>query len=314
MQPKSVSTTIGPLRALGTEWLFEFFDTTVDIPLVTLHIENSMREFEEHYSRFLPHSEVSKLNRERILTDSSEEMCALLALAEKFYRDTDGVFNAGLGSVLEAHGYDASYSFTSNEQATTTVPVLPFTDCVQITNRTVTLRGIGNLDFGGFGKGFLIDKLALSLQKVFNLKYFVINGGGDIFVTSDYGTPITLYLEHPLEKNTYLYSIEIQNAALAASSPFKRRWKDQHNVIHTHLLDGTNAQRLISHAAFTVADTALMADTYATVASALGHDEIRCATIIGAQSVAYTIIDTDSKKILKSASFPTLTPLVQEKI
>jgi FAD:protein FMN transferase len=247
---------LGPFKKLGTMWWFEFFDIPEsNTEPLTERLLTEMDRFEKAYSRFLPDSVVTRLNDSGVLTAPSTEFCALLRIAEKAYIDTKGVFNIAVGNYLEQTGYDAQYSFES-KGATPVVPVL--SEVLVVDDTQITLKNGARIDLGGFGKGYLIDRLAELLVNEKWSAQFLINGGGDMYVTHDVGSPITIGLQHP-QNDSQVGSLPLQDMGFAASSPYLRRWKDQHNKVHHHLVGNADAG-----AVYVVGPDALTADIWAT--------------------------------------------------
>lgn len=255
------------ISALGTQFYIEIFDT--DIDQTTLNatygsVQFLLSTFEEHYSRFKKTSLVSQLNTDKILTNPPAQFIELVTLGLKLYDDTDGMFNMLVGETLNARGYDSNYSFIATAEPESTPN--PH-DVLTIETGKITLTA-GQIDLGGYGKGFAIDLIAKHLKSECGYTYFFINGGGDIYGTSDNGTPITVYLEHPLEAETFLGSTAILNQGFAASSPYKRSWVHKgatyHHIINTNQDPPTNS--ILCDASFIIADSCVQADAFATIA------------------------------------------------
>ncbi len=254
------------ISALGTQFYIEIFDT--DIDQTTLNatygsVQCLLLTFEEQYSRFKESSLVSQLNTNKILSNPTAQFIELVTLGQKLYDDTDGMFNMLVGETLNARGYDSNYSFIANAEPKS-IPN-PH-DAVTIETGKMTLTA-GHIDLGGYGKGFVIDLIAKHLKTEYGFKYFLINGGGDMYGTSDNGTPIIIYLEHPTEPYTYIGSTSILNCGFAASSPHKRSWVHNgttyHHIIHTQT-ESHSAK--LCDASFVIADTCVKADAFATIA------------------------------------------------
>jgi FAD:protein FMN transferase len=246
-------TTWGPLKALGTEWRFEFFQP-VDSRIQRL-IYDEIYRFEALYSRFLSDSFVSLINKNRELSEYTDEFKTLLELGLTYYRQTETVFDISIGNVLEARGYDTDYTFSAKAVDEKNTPI---TDLLHI-GETIVLQGIGNIDLGGLGKGFLLDKLARIFLE-HGVEYFLINGGGDIYGTSDHGQPIELLLENPIQPGHTFKSITIYNESLCASSPHKRIWSSEGKQ-YNHFI-GSESEDPVS--VFVLAPTATIADMLAT--------------------------------------------------
>ena len=252
--------------ALGTRFYVELYDEVASPhrEKITTDIVLFLTQFEKRYSRFLFDSVVSTLNRERTIFHPDQEFMSLLEYGRSLSRRTQGLFNMLLGETLEGRGYDNTYSFIPTLTKESNYPN-PHTD-LKIAPHAVSLYN-GHLDLGGFGKGYVIDALSAYLQKTYDLKYFLINGGGDIYATSNYGSPFTMYLEHPLVADTFLGTTEILNQGFAASSPHKRSWVHT-GITYTHIVDtkAKSHKSSLCDASFVIADTCVDADAFATIA------------------------------------------------
>ena len=256
-------------EAIGTHFWIEIFDEISNEVLLATksHLELLCSDFNEHYSRFRTDSQISILNRERRLDNPSKECQGLLSYGKGLYLRTHTTFNILTGHILEARGYDANYSFTAIPSLASLKICNPLTD-LTISDEAVTLS-CGNLDIGGYGKGWLIDILAADLLS-HGIKYFLVNGGGDMYATSDDENPISIYLEHPTESGKYLIETTLHNQGFAASSPFKRQWSDK-GVTYTHIVSD---KEVLSLGAFTKATTATDADAFVTACGLLSEAEL----------------------------------------
>lgn len=256
-------------EAIGTQFWIEIFDEVHE------HEHTSIKDrcvlicsgFNLKYSRFLSDSDISVLNRERRLENPSAELVALLSYGKQLYVRSETTFNILTGHIVEARGYDASYSFVPTEDLDTLSMGNPVTD-LMIDEHEIVIS-CGNVDLGGYGKGWLIDLIAKDFLE-HNIRHFLINGGGDMYGTSDNGEPITIYLEHPLEDNAYLAETTLLNQGFAASSPFKRQWKVG-DITHTHIVTKGEVPQL---ATFAKAASATDADAFATVCLLLPEDQL----------------------------------------
>lgn len=263
-----MSTLLPPITALGTTWVIEVFE---DINKERLDgasgaVQSFLTTFNNSYSRFNSDSLITRLNNDRYLENPPAELIELLTIGQTWYKKTNCTFNILLEEELVRRGYDASYSFEEKvgedfapADPTTDLTISP--ECINLTR--------GRVDLGGFGKGYAIDRAAELLQSI-GLKYFLINGGGDIYATSDNNEPIAVYFEHPTEPGVFLGETTLCNEAFAASSPHKRQWKGV-NGNQTHLVNSTGVTT--SDATFVKAGTAVEADIIATT-SAVSDDAV----------------------------------------
>jgi thiamine biosynthesis lipoprotein len=267
-----MSTTF-TFEAIGTHFWIEIFDEISETKLKAAQgrLELLSSTFNEQYSRFRPDSQISILNRERVLLNPSEECRTLLTYGKELYLKSEATFNFLTGHLQEAQGYDATYSFTPNESIKKTI-CNPLTD-IDISKEKITLH-CGNVDLGGYGKGWLIDKLKDDLLK-HDIKHFLINGGGDMYATSTASDEaISVYLEHPTEAGKYLAETNIRNQGFAASSPFKRQWKHGDST-YSHIISEADVLKL---ATFVKAPTATLADVFGTVSLLVTEEKLLAIT------------------------------------
>jgi len=245
------------IDALGTRWWIEIFEDISEerSAVVKDDCASFISTFEANYSRFKSNSYISILNAERELQNPSQELIDLLTFGKTKYLETNTLFNIFTGHIQEAKGYDAEYSFMMSD--TIPLPGNPVTDLI-ISDSKIKLNGSAKIDLGGFGKGYLIDLLADFLKSTHTLKYFLINGGGDIYATSDNEKPIEIHLEHPTKPGTSVGTTTLLNQAFAASSPHKRSWTTPAGT-QNHIIGNAGDSSYIK------ADSAKEADVLATV-------------------------------------------------
>lgn len=266
-----MSTLLPAINALGTVWWIEVFAEISEArtQAVVDGLRSIIYDFENHYSRFKTTSLISQINNTGKLNNPDAMTVDILKRGQALYSKTGGLFNLLIGEILESRGYGKDYSFKPKEIIFTDPD--PLTD-LDISSEAITLKS-GKIDLGGFGKGYLIDLLAQELQNTYDLNYFLINGGGDMYATSDNGESITIYLEHPIQANEYIGTTTILNQGFAASSPHKRRWVVNNKKYH-HIVGKDKDAELEIDGVFTKSDNACDADASATTALLLNTEAI----------------------------------------
>lgn len=246
-------------EALGTKWII-LIDSKLNKD-TEIEIKKICIDFENNYSRFKPTSLISKYNIDKNIKQT-KEFSDLLKFGKELEKVSGGFFNPQIGKQLSKLGYG---------------------------NRKQ------GLDFGGYGKGWLINKIAEYLK---NNKYecFLINAGGDIFATQKSNSePWNVALEHPTNKELLIGTIKIKNQSLCGSSPFKRSWKE-----HNHLLNGkTGVSINKNRSVFTLAKNAKIADGLATTLNVVPKNKIQ--EIANIFSTEYLIIEDNNLE--KSKNF-----------
>ncbi len=284
-------------KALGTGWWIEIFqrgEAKFDVEKIKIRLEEEIKNFENKYTRFKNTSLLSELNTKKEIK-FDKEFFEILTLADKFNKNSGGIFNVFIKEKLEEKGY-------GKEVVVAEISKKDFSEIsatIQNDNKII-LKGNFGIDLGGIGKGYLIDKLSNILQNEFNLEYFLINGGGDIYVTSNYGEDIQFFLEHPINEGEYIYKIKIKNKAFCVSSSFKRMWNKEGKEVNHFISEGE-----VWATSYVVADRTVIADVFATVSCILSSDDTKLKNIYKNFDVEYLVIN-EVGKIFKSEGFPKL--------
>lgn len=186
--------------------------------------------FENRFSRFILSSEVNQFREGGAGTyEVSELFAVLLTRADQLRELTGGIYDPGLGGLLEHAGYDPTYRLESDQKVETfTLPKW------SLSGRKVTLDGPVVFDFGGIGKGYCIDLVAGMLERL-GYQYYLVEGGGDMYGTTKRdGSPYQVALEWPGKPDTAFGVVTLNHQAVAVSDSFKRRWQKWHHIIDPH--------------------------------------------------------------------------------
>lgn len=225
-------------------------------------------------SRFREDSELSRLNQlvgKEVFV--SEDMFSILTMAERFYKETKGIFNPGILTALEVNGYSKSIEAIRGTKLelvspSVTVAVPPYTLNKRL--QSVTLHT--KIDLGGIAKGWVIDRAAQYLEK---LGYGFINVGGDIRIFGHLPRPLNIGIENPFAESKIISSIQVKTGALATSTSRKRKWQMMNGEWAHHLIDtrtGKSSNSEIVSATVT-ASTAVQADVWAKTSLLLGEEK-----------------------------------------
>ncbi|HYD03923.1 MAG TPA: FAD:protein FMN transferase [Alphaproteobacteria bacterium] len=261
-------------------------------------LSQELIRFEAEYSRFKETSKLSQLNNSLgEWVSVSEEFIFIVKKALEYNKSTLGYFDITVKSTLDKIGYDKDYSFAekteketpknnmlhklkANIQDKIQSPIL-----IDEKNSKILIRK--QIDFGGIGKGYEIDKLAEILESN-NIEKYYINAGGDIKVKGEW----TLLLEHPDNLKMVIGKIPLKDGALAASAPNRRKWgKD--GKLHHLINPKTKKPADDMKAVFAMAKTGIDSDVYATSLFTAGFLEaIKLAKKL---KIEVLLISTDNK-------------------
>ncbi len=215
-------------EGIGTHWeiLYESVDKDGRDDKLKEEILQAVTDFDHRYSRFRKNSLVWQIaNSNKMRHKIESEMVEMLKFGKKLELATHGSFNPAVGYVMERIGYDSEYSFVpkTSEQH----PCLSWSldDSMLITPKPILF------DIGGWGKGFLIDRVS-SILTANNIDYFLVNGGGDIYgTTKPDGSAWRVALEHPNNDEQAFGLVEIRNSAIASTGPTKRKFGSLHHLV-----------------------------------------------------------------------------------
>ncbi|MEO8105574.1 MAG: FAD:protein FMN transferase [Candidatus Saccharibacteria bacterium] len=238
--------------------------------------------FEARFSRFQPDSELTKLNQAAgHKVALSAEFMELLAAARRASDATEGLFNPFILPALQRAGYRGSWPNPSVVDAQ-----LDYSDrAVRGMESLETGAGWARipidsaLDFGGIGKGYLLDLLANLAEKRttgywFSLGGDIISGGFD-----DGHQPWRLGIQSAHENGEIIAQVENRSGhrlAVATSGVTKRRGPRHGGAWH-HLVDPRSGQPSVSDVltASVVSDRACQADVLASCLVVLGTSKAR---------------------------------------
>lgn len=207
------------------------------------HCFELFRSFEARFSRFKEESELSRFNeRHQEKQIVSQEFFTLLRKSGEYHLFTEGLFNPTILPALEQEGYVKSRleGFTSPDMLhTNDSPILSLGN-IDMDEKSLTVDTHGaRLDFGGIGKGYIIDQIALFLRSRGYSDFFV-DAGGDLSAggkNTEKGYDFwAVDIEHPKYPNQSLATLMLTDKAATTSGINRRHWINGTQVKH-HIID-----------------------------------------------------------------------------
>jgi thiamine biosynthesis lipoprotein len=235
-------------------------------------------EFEARFSRFRVDSELSRFNATAgSETAISSEFHDLLVAARKLSLDTDGAYNPFILPALQQAGYIGSWP--SPQQADSRLDfssrrIFPISS-LNISDGKATIPADAALDFGGIGKGYLLDQLAdIAYDK--HVKGYWFSLGGDIICEgyNEAGEPWRIGIQAAIDPSTAIANTtNIDGGLMAvATSGITKRHGSQDGRSWHHLIDPRTGLPTDSDilTATVVSLKAVHADVYASCTVLLG--------------------------------------------
>ena len=225
-------------KAMGTDYSISVICRDEELANKIYKIaKNQIEEYENIFSRFLPASELSLLNKNKKMIVST----TFLEITQKAYSlfvKTRGIFNPLVS--VERFGYDREF-LKLNKNIDDSLYDIDFSSVIIDEEKSMITLGEGQkLDYGGFLKGYLADLISKKIIKDYpEVSGIIINIGGDIHtegLDSD-GNRFIFSIYNPISKKEDI-KIELFNQSLATSGIYKRTWFRNNKRVH-HILDSS---------------------------------------------------------------------------
>jgi FAD:protein FMN transferase len=223
-------------------------------------------------SRFLPDSDLSRLNRDPRACVPAESLLLRLASAAREAGElTGGLVDATLLSEIEGAGYRESME----TRAATGQPIKPAAAktagpsparswaLLSVDPEAGTIErppGVG-IDSGGIAKGLLADEVAATLSR---FPAFAVDCCGDVRIGGAAGRARQVRVEDPFGGRP-IGSLEVSDGGVATSGITRRAWKGASGVPAHHLLDPATGEPAFTGVvqATALAPNAFLADIHA---------------------------------------------------
>lgn len=218
-------TVVGEIGSSSAEELFNDIRATV-------------MAFERRFSRFVAESELNELNHKAgKWVNASLQMIDLLKLCKEMFFASNGLFNPLILPALQRAGYIGSWTSdvsvgsegTDYRSRKTSSPAE-----IEITDNKVKLPKDTAIDLGGIGKGYLLDLLSSSLEKL-QLKGYWLSLGGDILASGSDLDRIGWNIGIASARgNGTVASYETNDSLVALATSGVTKRKGKHNDVSWH--------------------------------------------------------------------------------
>jgi thiamine biosynthesis lipoprotein len=243
-------------------------------------VSREVWRIEDKYSRYDARSICSQINSsagKKMAID--EETFLLLNFAEQCYQLSDGLFDISSGVLRKVWTFDSASGECKDFPNTSEVSQLLRSvgwSRVVYDQKSITLPQQMELDFGGIGKEYAVDR-AILLAKQLTDKPMLINLGGDLAVTGPRlnNQPWQVAIEHPDSDELGQPQdmiVALKQGALATSGD-ARRYLIKEGVRYGHVLNAKTGWPIINapRSITTVAPQCIQAGILATLALLQGE-------------------------------------------
>ena len=239
-------------------------------------VRKGARRFERLFSRTLPHSDISRLNRAKgIPIEISRDTADLLECALSYCADSDGRFDITMGTAVQL--WDLRRA------------IIPSQDSLREAVAHVDWRGVrvwgadrrhfaqlvdpqAAVDVGGIAKGWIADRFTNALVET-GLENFLINLGGNVVAHGEKpgGAAWNIGIRDPRNEGAIVGAVPLRDASAVTSGIYERCCEVDGKFYH-HILSPETGMPVETDAAgaTVIADRSVDAEGYSTTLLALG--------------------------------------------
>jgi thiamine biosynthesis lipoprotein len=258
---------------------------------------DEVARIEAKYSRYDDNSVVSLINAAAGIApvEIDAETSHLFDYASVCFEQSGGLFDITSGILRRAWNFQAD-----RPPARSAIePLLPLIGWRRVerspTQVFLPRRGM-EIDFGGFGKEYAVDRAAAVLLS-FGLRHAFVSLGGDVMVTGPHadGASWQLGIRHPRMPDEVIARLPIATGAVATSGDYER-FLDYDGRRYSHLLDPRSGESVMAFQSVTVlAPSCLVAGSVSTIAMLKGATDT--AAWLGDSGAAYLAVDAAGRVI-----------------
>ena len=200
-------------------------------------VADEVWRIEDKYSRYKTNSVCSTINNssgQSIAID--QETFALLNFADTCYQLSEGVFDITSGILRKVWCFDGSDNIPNEANVQKVLQNIAW-EKVQFDQQQITLPANMELDFGGIGKEYAVDRALLIAEQLTSLP-ILVNLGGDLAANKPRqdNTPWQVGIEHPGFIDRKPMVVSLLSGALATSGDAKR-FLLRNNIRYSHILN-----------------------------------------------------------------------------
>lgn len=270
------------------EVLFDMAESTQAQWLGGLAREETLR-IEQKFSRYLSDNIIHQINNSLgAPVEVDEETAGLLEFAGHLHKVSNGRFDITSGVLRRLWRFDGGENIPSRKQAKALLPLVGW-DKITWDNPVVTVPEGMEIDLGGLGKEYAVDRVAAMLAERTKAA-FLVNFGGDLRALGERrdGRSWDIGVERPGYENQASLELHLKQGALATSGDASR-FIMSGGVRYPHIVNPRTAWPVMKapRSVTVLADTCTEAGLLATLAMLHGKD---AETFLGQQDAMHWII------------------------
>jgi FAD:protein FMN transferase len=189
---------------------------------------------EDKYSRYDKQSFCYKMNSSSGETvEIDDETFKLFEFANQCFEMSDGKFDITSGILRKAWRFDGSANIPDKADVDNLLQFVGW-EKVNYSSKSFSMKKGMEIDFGGLGKEYAVDRTVLLISQKSNVP-FLVNYGGDLAVhgARENGEPWQVGIEHSSFNANKAPTVTLKSGAIATSGDANRfLLKDNHRYSH----------------------------------------------------------------------------------
>lgn len=246
------------------------------------------KRIEAKFSRYLKDNIIYQINNsDGAVIEVDDETARMFDFAGQCFKLSDGFFDITSGVLRRCWKFDG-VEFAPDQVQLRNVLELIGWNKVEWDGKHIKLQSGMEIDFGGIGKEFAVDRVA-EMAISFGIQNVMVNFGGDIrAIQKEAGEPWVIGIESPQQVDKAIGKIELNNGGVATSGDTKRFCLFQGQRLG-HILNPKTGWPVENapHAITVIGDNCTQAGILATMAMLKGGE---AEEFLEAQSVTYNCI------------------------
>jgi thiamine biosynthesis lipoprotein len=204
------------------ELLIATQDYTIARAMLAIASKEAKR-IEQKYSRFIDGNPLWQINNAQgAVTPIDAETLQLLRFSQQCYLLSDGDFDISAGPLMRLWHFDAGAKVPADVDIMLAKEQVNFA-AVTFDEKQITMPAQMNLDFGGIGKEYAVDRVAYLLAEKWPSISVLVNFGGDIScLVPKVGEPWQIGIENPEALDNAAALLSVHQGALATSGDTRR--------------------------------------------------------------------------------------------
>ena len=227
------------LTAMDTAVTARFYGPDADAAAGLL--EEELQALEALWSKTIPESDVSRLNRAGELSRAEMDgrTAALLDRALELSAESGGCFDPVLGRLVSLWGIGAGEERVPAQEELDRALAQSGAGRLEADGDAFRLRDGAQVDLGGIAKGAAADALGAALDGM-ELTGYLLSLGGNVLAGGEKpdGTPWRIGISDPEGESAYLGYLELEEGAVVTSGDYERYFV-RDGVRYHHILDPT---------------------------------------------------------------------------